>query len=150
MPCVYVLATGKDFFTYAEIFSKLKEFQPRLSLKTVTCDFEQVAIKAIKQIFPEVQVYGWFFHLCQCIYRHIQACGLQSLYGDDDEFAQYMRCLAALAFVPPEEVLNRYEELKNLRFLKEKLNGTTAVDVGVQKLLEYFESIESLNLPFSN
>lgn len=103
------------------------------------CDFEPAAIKAIKQIFPDVQVYGCFFHLRQCIYRHIQACGLQSLYGEDEEFAQYMRCLAALAFVPPEDFLNRYEELKKLDFFKEKLNGTSAVDVGVQKLFDYFE-----------
>lgn len=33
LPLVYVLATGKDFFTYAEIFSKLKDFQPRLNPK---------------------------------------------------------------------------------------------------------------------
>lgn len=103
------------------------------------CDFEQAAIKAIKEIFPEVQVYGCFFHLCQCIYRHIQAYGLQNVYGEDEEFAQYIRCLAALAFVPPEEAVNRYEELKKLDFFKEKLNGTSAVDVGVQKLLDYFE-----------
>lgn len=139
MPCVYVLACGKDFFTYAEVFSQLKEIQPRLNPKRVMLDFEQAAIKAIQQIFPGVEVHGCFFHICQCIYRQIQALGLQSIYGDDETFAQYMRCLPALAFVPAEEVFKRYEEVKELPFFKEKLNGKTAVDVGVQKLLAYFE-----------
>ncbi|XP_037049634.1 uncharacterized protein LOC119083925 [Bradysia coprophila] len=139
VPCVYVLASGKDFFTYAEIFRKLKELQPRLKPKTVMVDFEQAAMKAIQQTFPGVEVYGCFFHMCQCIYRHIQAQGLQSIYGEDENFAQYMRCLAALAFVPPEEVVKRYEELKGLDFFKAKLSGKSAVDVGVQNLLSYFE-----------
>lgn len=116
---MYVLACGKDFFTYAEIFSKLKEFQPRLNQKTIIVDFEQAAIKAVHQIFPEVEVYGFFFHFCQCIYRQIQANGLQSIYGED--------------------VSRRFDELKDLDFFKEKLNGKSAVDVGVQTLLSYFE-----------
>lgn len=139
LPLVYVLTCGKDFFTYVEIFSKIKEWQPRLNPKSVMVDFELAAMKAVKQVFPEVNVYGCFFHLCQCIYRQIQANGLQSIYAEDENFAQYMRCLAALAFVPPEEVSKRYDELKELDFFKEKLNGTSAVDVGVQKLLTYFE-----------
>ena len=136
---VYVLACGKDYGTYHKIFSKLKEAEPMLKPKTVMVDFEQAAIKAVKNVFPESDVFGCFFHLCQSIYRHIQGNGLQSIYATDATFAQYMRCLAALAFVPPEHVYDHFQSLKKMEFFQTKLNGQLAVDLGIQNLLQYVE-----------
>ncbi|KAG4076567.1 hypothetical protein HA402_002730 [Bradysia odoriphaga] len=108
LPLVYILTCGKDVFTYMEIFSKLKEFEPQLNPKKIMIDFEMAAIKSLKEVFPEADVYGCFFHMCKCIYRKIQEHGLQTIYGADATFAQYMRCLASLAFVPPATMINTY------------------------------------------
>lgn len=103
-------------------------------------DFEKAAIAAAEKVFPESDVNGCFFHFCQCLYRQVQANGLQTLYQDDPVFATNIRCLAALAFVPVGDVVRRFNELKKFDFFMKKLAGTTAVDVGVQKLLEYMET----------
>lgn len=139
LPLVYVLAGGKDYITYLEIFTKLKELQPRLNPKFIMVDFELAAVKAVKEVFMNVVVHGCFFHMCKCLYRQIQENGLQTIYGTDVTFAQNMRCLAALAFVPPCDVVKCYEELKQSDFFKEKLNGSSVVDVAVQNVLLYFE-----------
>lgn len=139
-PLVYVLACKKDYFTYETILSQLKIAEPRLEPKLIMLDFEKAAISAAETVFANADVSGCFFHFCQCLYRHIQECGLQKIYQDDAQFATHMRCVAALAFVPVKDVVRRFEQLKNFEFFKQKLKGKTPVDVGVQNFLAYMES----------
>lgn len=108
--------------------------------KMVMLDFERAAINALKITFPEAQIQGCFFHLCQCIYRSIQNNGLQTNYSDDPQFALHMRCLAALAFVPEEDVVEAFDALKNIEFFKKKLNGKSTIDIAVKNVLLYMES----------
>lgn len=106
----------------------------------IMLDFEKAALSAAETIFVNADISRCFFHFCQCLYRHIQSNGLQKLYQDDATFAMYMRCLAALAFVPVTDVVRRFNELKEMNFFKEKLMGTSKIDVGVQKLLLYMQT----------
>lgn len=121
----------KDFFTYETILRQLKIAEPRLEPKLIMVDFERAAISAAQTVFPNADVNGCYFHFCQCLFRQIQANGLQTIYQDDPTFASYMGCVAALAFVPVTDVLRRFNELKQFDFFKEKLAGTTEIDVGV-------------------
>lgn len=139
-PLVYTLACKKDYYTYQTILAQLKLAEPRLQPKSIMTDFERAAISAAKNVFPDADVNGCFFHFCQCLFRQIQANGLQKIYQDDPEFALQIRCLAALAFVPVNDVLQRYNELKEFEFFKQKLAGKTEVDLGVQKLLAYMQT----------
>lgn len=139
-PLVYVIACKKDKATYEIIFHQLKLAESKLNPRKIMVDFEQAAIAAASNIFPDADVSGCYFHFCQCIFRHIQANGLQKIYEDDPVFASNIRCIAPLAFVPVEDVVRRFSELKEFEFFKQKLKGTTPVDVGVQKLLLYMET----------
>ena len=44
------------------------------------------------------------------MWKRIQRSGLQQRYIDDAEFANTIRMIAALAFVPPEEVKAYFEQ----------------------------------------
>jgi len=68
-------------------------------------DFERAAINAAENVFENVEVRGCFFYLSFNIWKRIQANGLQEGYMDDAEFALHMRMIAALAFVPPQDVI---------------------------------------------
>lgn len=140
LPLVYVLTCGKDFVTYDLIFSQLKAAEPRLGPKFIMVDFEQAAIKAAQSVFPQTQIAGCYFHFCQCIFRQVQRCGLQTIYSNDTNFAQHIRCLAALAFVPTDRVFEYFQSLLKFTFFKEKIDGKSDVDIGVQRLLEYMEN----------
>lgn len=83
--------TDKRQETYGEIFSILKQIQPRLKPTDVMVDFEMAAMNAIRENFhQEVEVHGCFFHFCQNVYRNVQKVGLQTVYASDSDFVQNM------------------------------------------------------------
>ncbi len=56
---------------------------------------------------------GCLFHFGQCIWRHIQDCGLTKKYHDDNDFHLNVKKLIALAFVPLVDAIKAYELLEN-------------------------------------
>ncbi|CAF4684707.1 unnamed protein product, partial [Didymodactylos carnosus] len=66
----------------------------------------------IKSLFPTTVLNGCFFHLCQNIYRAVTRFGLKTLYGENENFAQQIRCLPALAFLPIGDVIPTFEQIK--------------------------------------
>ena len=49
----------------------------------------------------------------QCIFKRIHANGLSQRYRTDEGFALQARMIAALAFVPPDDVVNYFEILED-------------------------------------
>ncbi|KAL4135615.1 hypothetical protein QTP88_007213 [Uroleucon formosanum] len=72
---------------------------------------EKAAINAVSNIFPECEQTGCFFHLGQSIWRKIQSSGLATHYGNDIAFALKLRCLWSLAFLPPEQIPDAFDNL---------------------------------------
>jgi hypothetical protein len=93
---------------------------------------DRAAINAFLQQFPQSTVHGCFFHLSQCIWRQIQQAGLQVRYSQDAEFALQLPLLPALAFVPPNDVVDAFEQLLDSQFCVENENVLLLV-------LNYFE-----------
>ena len=93
----------------------------------VMTDLELGAINAFKKIFPAKSISTCYFHLSKAVYGKVTDIGLKVKYDTDADFALLVRMLAALAFVPPEEVADAFPEVA-LR-LPEAL-----------ELVEYFES----------
>jgi len=75
-------------------------------------DFEQSIINATKKIIG-VEIHACLFHLCQSLYRRIQAEGLQSQYNNPENRSIKIaaQMTGALAFVPPEKVVETFDEL---------------------------------------
>ena len=90
-------------------------------------DFEIAVINSINAVFPRAEIKGCFFHLCQNVYRKVQALGLQQLYQNDTNFAIQVRMIAALAFVPLDKVIEHFENLQE-HFID-----------AVSPVLDYFE-----------
>ena len=59
-------------------------------------------------------MYGCFYHLCSNMWKRIQQSGLQERYINDPEFALHLRMSSALAFVPPNDVQNSFDQLAAL------------------------------------
>lgn len=112
VPCVMALLPGKSNALYARLFTKLKELCPGADPAFAMLDFERAAMNAVAASFPNIEVTGCFYHLSQCIYRKVQAEGLQNRYQESEEFAVHVRMIAALAFVPLRDVVRAFEELQ--------------------------------------
>ena len=96
-------------------------------------DFEPAIVSAIRQEFSRARHRECCFHFLQCIFRRIQAEGLQRRYETEVEFEMKMRLWSALAFVPTEDVVEAFEVL----------NG----DNMPEDVVEAFEVLSGDNMP---
>ena len=76
-------------------------------------------------------MYGCFYYLCSNMWKRIQQSGLQERYINDPEFALHLRMISALAFLPPNDVQNSFDQLAAL-IRNQYGNATDGV-------LDYFE-----------
>ena len=74
-------------------------------------DFERAAMNAVLRTWPNAQVTGCFFHLNQNVWEKIKELGLSNFYGEAVENATKFKMISALAFVPPGDVINSWEQL---------------------------------------
>ncbi|KAL1437141.1 hypothetical protein MTO96_049129 [Rhipicephalus appendiculatus] len=116
---VYCVMTRRTQMAYEALLEEVLNFAADVGLalnsKTVSTDFDLAAINAIRSLLPSSEVHGCLFHLCQSVWRRVQHLGLAVLYKNDvDGFAIKVRQLAALSFLPTEEVRDKYASLKPL------------------------------------
>ena len=55
-----------------------------------------------------------FYHLSFNMWKRIQQSGLQERYTNDPEFGLHLQMTSALAFVPPNNVQNAFDQLAAL------------------------------------
>ena len=127
---MYCIASNKDEKTYDEIFTFLKSKGVQYP-NSITVDFERATINIIRKNFPNTSILGCFFHFGQCLWRNIQHCGLQQWYVEINN-ALFIKQLQALAFVPPSDMHELFDELVN------SLNAET--EELLCEFLVYFES----------
>ncbi|XP_016658289.2 uncharacterized protein LOC107883198 [Acyrthosiphon pisum] len=132
IPSAYALLPDKKEDTYIQMFKALKSLNQNLNPKSIMMDFEKAAMNAVKSEFPNTSINGCFFHLSQCIWRHLQEAGLQKNYIQDSEFALHIRMLPALAFVPQNKVIKDYEKLLDSEYFSEN-------EELLMPIIDYFE-----------
>lgn len=151
VPLVYALLPNKKTETYIKLLSELKNLEPRLNPSSVMMDFEKSMIKAFETEFPETKIrgiykydydikilifisflfLGCFFHFKQAVYRKVQEKGLKIRYDTDSKFAQKIRLLCALAFLPAEKVVDVFEEMLEKQVIPDE----------AQDIVNYFEDV---------
>lgn len=133
VPLVYILLLNKLEATYVRAIKQVKlltcTFGQCLMLTHVVIDFENGLISAIQKLFPNIQIQGCFFHFKQCIYRKLQKFGLKQEYDTDCDFANKVKLLEALAFLPVNHVHRGFD------IILEQTNFPPKM----QKLIDYFE-----------
>lgn len=108
---VYCLLINKTTETYRRLLDQLRVLIPAAAPQKILVDFERAAMNEFSTAYPNATVSGCYFHLCQSILRKVNEIGLKTDYENDDNVRQYIRCLPALAFVPPEDVDEAFDIL---------------------------------------
>lgn len=118
LPLIYALLESQEEAAYRKVFevtlSAAQSFEIPYEIPFyVMCDFEIAIINAILSTIGDV-IRACFFHLCQSIWRRIQADGLAAAYNDpqDRSIRDAARKLCALAFVPLHDVESVFLEFK--------------------------------------
>jgi len=132
VPVVYALLPGKSQAVYTRFLSLLQTEMTNRGLpfspSTVFLDFETAAQNAFLQSFPGTSIKGCFFHYTQCIWRKVQACGLQIPYRDNENIRTVVRRAAVLPLVP-------LPHIEDVWF--EALDELQNTDRNVQQFLDY-------------
>ena len=96
--------------TYTRLFREVEQHvaNPRTD---ILMDFERAALNSVRQVYPNTEFKGCFYHFSSNICKYIQNLGLQNHYQDDENFALWLRMLSVLASVPPNDVIRYFELL---------------------------------------
>jgi len=70
-----------------------------------------VTWKACKEVFPDVNVFGCFFHWSQAVLRKLRSLGLQTAYSTDADIHRFCRLLLALPFLPASRIPKAFGRL---------------------------------------
>ena len=98
-------------------------------------------MNAFSGVFPAADVSGCFFHFSSNIWKRIQPIGLQERYNNDAEFALHLRMIAAaVAFVPPNDVVDVFEELSDV--IRNTIVIVTMEIHITQMLMEYWITLK--------
>ncbi|CAF1420378.1 unnamed protein product [Adineta steineri] len=111
LPLVYALLPNKDQPIYEQLFKIIAQHVTRKP-KYISIDFEKAAGNAFAVIYPNCEIFGCFFHFKQCIWRHICELHLKKEFIENDINRRAMKNLAALAFIPPQHVIQEFVRIK--------------------------------------
>jgi hypothetical protein len=103
-PVIHAFLPGKSQATYSRFFTFIKDKIADLSLvfspTSVMADFETAVHNSIREVFPDINTKGCFFHFNQSIWKKVQATGLQISYRDNDDVKTLVRRAAILPPLP--------------------------------------------------
>ena len=137
---IYALLPNKTEKTYTRLFEMLKSFRIGKP-KKIMADFEISLINSLKKTFPESDLKGCYFHLCQSFLRKINEVGLKTLYQSNPEFGLGLKLLPALAFLPCEEVESAFEDVvEELTSMLDDFKLDASVAEKVETVVCYFQT----------
>ncbi|KAI1695005.1 MULE transposase domain-containing protein [Ditylenchus destructor] len=76
VPVLFCLMSNRVASTYISVLEKIKELRPDVNPQSFSLDFESAEIGAIRQVFPNTQLEGCFFHFQKAVLRYWKLIGL--------------------------------------------------------------------------
>lgn len=113
LPGVFVLMSRKKMTDYMKVLQQiLRLLSTPPEAKRIVLGFESNLWKAVKYVFPDIQIRGCAFHWRQSVWRHVQEMGLQAEYIKTDSACKLIRKVLALPFLPAEQITETFNALK--------------------------------------
>ena len=110
---LYCLLPNKTEATYTRLLDYVNRLLPQAQPRVILTDFEIAAMESFRRHYPNARMTGCYFHLSQSVLRKVSEIGMRPVYEADDAIRIGVRCLAALAYVPVDDVQTSFEELAN-------------------------------------
>ncbi len=111
-PCLYALLPNKAEQTYDRMLDAIiNNVLTNPNPTRVLVDFELAAINSFRRHFANASIFGCYFHLNQCLVRKVGQVGLKRRFDTEMDFKLKVKSLAALSFVPPNEVQAVFDSL---------------------------------------
>ena len=124
----YALLPNKRRPTYVEMLTEVQRLRHSAMPHSLMTDFESRMLCVLNQIYPGIPQVGCLFHLANNVFRRVQDIGLQQNNLTDLLFRGNICMIPALSFVPVQNVILAFDELRNHCGIDE------------QPVLHYFET----------
>ena len=112
VPLAFCCMSRRQTSDYQAVFEAIsRSFLTPPKLHRVILDFEAATWKALKNVFPGVELRGCSFHFTQAVYRHVQSLGLQTAYQENVSVRNYVRKLMALCYIPAIHIRPLFQKL---------------------------------------
>ena len=113
VPLVNVLMSRRQAIDYIAVFNALiNRMEGELKLEEVVLDFELATWQSLKDVFPDIDIYGCHFHYSNAIYKKVQDFGLSNAYRTDERVKQLIKCLFALPLLPLREMMSQFSNIQ--------------------------------------
>jgi len=110
-PVMYALLPNKRQETYDRLFGLIKTIWPLFNPMSISLDFEMAVMNSVRQAFPRAELHGCLFHLTKSMRRQVSENGLLQCCNVEPRFALHARIIAALAFVPIDNLYDAFDAL---------------------------------------
>ena len=112
IPVIFILMSSRRKEDYNDIFNEINNLVPINRVVRIVADFERAVWGSVKEIYPNVQMKGCFFHFCQSVMRRVQLIGLKPSYSNNEGINLLVRCLMALPLIPSAHIISTFNTLK--------------------------------------
>ena len=113
LPIAYALLENKRATSYLTVVEFISHRCPNLNPVTVVLDFEKAEHKAFRTCYPNAEVQGCLFHFNQAQLKQFRAI---PDFFKDQPLRQTLSSVYGLPFLPVDDVLPTWTELKTLAF----------------------------------
>lgn len=110
-PVFFILTKHKAKVVYDKIFNIIKNLGVRVRL--FMSDYEKATRSSFRSVFEGITIKGCWFHYCQSLVKKVKDLKFGKEYTTNTEINELIRLFFSLAFVPPENINDYYEEIKN-------------------------------------
>ena len=130
VPFVYAIMPGKTKDHYTTVPKAIQSCNVCVCVDPdfIVMDFEMAMINACKSLFPYAQLSGCLFHLVKNVYRCVCENRYKVRYNENENFRASLRALQAISFVPPNDVIPRFLEIRS----------QVSSSLALKKLYKYF------------
>lgn len=129
IPRLFCLLPSKDEQIYNWLFTRIFQVFHQMfpteqcRWNNITLDFETGLLASLRELFVDhhnlvphqVQLNGCHFHYCSLLYKYLISpqCNLKHQYDTLPAFKSLVRKLFSLPFLPPNEIVNTFNEINN-------------------------------------
>ncbi|XP_033762412.1 uncharacterized protein LOC117343950 [Pecten maximus] len=115
VPLCFVLMSRRTAEDYEAVLRHLLTcFESSPEVEGFMLDFEAGCWRAVRSVFPGVDLKGCSFHWAQAVLRKVDSLGLRATFRKRQGVAEYIRKLMALPFLPSPQIHDAFVKLKRL------------------------------------
>ena len=108
LPAIHCMMTSKSQELYSAVLESLVTHIPQFKPLALMSDWEPAPRNALKEIYPQMKIYGCWFHFTQCVWRKTQKLGLTRSFKDNVQVSKFIRQLMAIPFLPAALIIPTY------------------------------------------